>query len=254
MEKGYRRRAFPPSRRFVVRAMRAGRNAAPMHGLGQIDVTDALAKLGPEESITALVIAAVGRAVAAHPEVHAYRDFLGRLVEHDAVDVVTMVEVETARGPFPLAHVVRGAESRPVVEIGAEIRRVKHRPRGSPTGRWLGRIGEAAARVPLLLPAFYWFIARSVTARRRIGTVTVSSVGMYLGGAGFGIGVPTIMPITVLVGSVVERPWVVNGEVVVRSVMDLTISVDHVTVDGGPAARFGADLRSMLESGSVLDE
>jgi pyruvate/2-oxoglutarate dehydrogenase complex dihydrolipoamide acyltransferase (E2) component len=224
-----------------------------MHGLGQVDVTDVLDRLGPDESITAFVIASVGRAVAQHPAVHAYRDFRGRLVEHSAVDVTTMVEVATSRGPFPLAHVVRGAEKKSVAAITTEIRSVKDRPHRSRYGRWLDTVSASVSRVPLVATVFYWVVARSVAMRRQVGTVTVSSVGMYLGGSGFGIGVPTIMPLTVLVGAVAERPWVVDGEVMVRRVLDLTITIDHVTVDGGPAARFGATLRELLESGAVLE-
>ena len=97
-------------------------------------------------------------------------------------------------------------------------------------------------------------MARSVAARRRVGTVTLTSVGMFLGGSGHGIGVQTIMPLTVLVGGVTERPWVVDDEIVVRKILDLTVTIDHTTVDGGPAARFGATLRELLEAGGVLGE
>ncbi len=77
---------------------------------------------------------------------------------------------------------------------------------------------------------------------------------MFLGGSGHGIGVQTIMPLTVLVGGVTERPWVVDDEIVVRKILDLTVTIDHTTVDGGPAARFGATLRELLEAGGVLGE
>lgn len=101
---------FPSSRRAVTAAVRAGRRIMPMHGLVEVDVTDVrhlLADHGPPPSTTAPVIAAVARAVAAHPEVHAYRDWRGRLVRHRHVDVRTLVEVATAQGPFGLVRVVQ---------------------------------------------------------------------------------------------------------------------------------------------------
>ena len=251
------RRPFPPARRFVVKAMRAGRRAAPMHGLVQVDVTEPLAALrdgGHHRSLTAYVVVSVGRAVAAHPQVHAYRDFRGRLVRHGGVDIATIVEIATPNGPFPLAHVVRNAQDRTVSDVGDELHAVKSRPSESANGRWFRRLTAVAARIPFLLSLFYWVVARSVAARRRFGTVTVTSVGMFLGGSGHGIGVPTIMPLTVLIGGVNERPWVIDGEIVVRQVLDLTVSIDHTTVDGAPAARFGAMLRDLLESGEVLGE
>jgi pyruvate/2-oxoglutarate dehydrogenase complex dihydrolipoamide acyltransferase (E2) component len=247
---------FPPARRFVVMAMRSGRNAAPMHGLVQVDVTEPIARIreDPRATLTAYLTASVGRAAAQHPAVHAYRDFLGRLVQHEEVAISTIVEVATSDGPFPLAHVVRNAQGRSVGDIAEEIHTVKTRPRGSRSGRWLDKLAVPLSRVPLLLRLFYWFVARSATARRGIGTVTLTSVGMFLGGSGHGIGVQTIMPLTVLIGGVNERPWIVDGEIVVRRILDLTVSIDHNVVDGAPAARFGATLRRLLESGAVLDE
>ena len=80
------------------------------------------------------------------------------------------------------------------------------------------------------------------------GTVAVTSIGMFGGGGGIGIGIPTIHTLTVLVGGISQRPVVVEGSVEVRDIMDLTISVDHNLVDGGPAARFTAELRALIES------
>lgn len=226
-----------------------------MHGLVQVDVTAPLERLeGSGGSLTAFVLASVARAVARHPDVHAYRDFLGRLVVHESVDVTTMIEVQTERGPFPLAHVVLDAANRSVEDITDEIRRVKQEPRRSQSGRWLTKLVAALGKIPFLLGLFYWFVARSVAARRRVGTVTLTTVGMFLGGSGHGIGVQTIMPMTVLVGGVTQRPWVIDGDVVVRQILDLTVTIDHAIVDGAPAARFGATLRELLETGDVLGQ
>jgi pyruvate/2-oxoglutarate dehydrogenase complex dihydrolipoamide acyltransferase (E2) component len=99
----------------------------PMHGLVEVDVTEARRLLADHEaplSTTAFVIAAVARAVAAHPEVHAYRNWRGRLVRHRHVDVQTIVEVPTAQGPFGLVHVVRNADIRGVADISIELQRL----------------------------------------------------------------------------------------------------------------------------------
>mgnify|MGYP002066005957 FL=1 len=81
---------------------------APMTALVQVDVTRAWARLDREDlSPTAFFLACIGRAVATHPEVHAYRDWFGRLVIHPHVNVTTMVEVMSSTGMFPLAYVVR---------------------------------------------------------------------------------------------------------------------------------------------------
>ena len=98
----------------------------------------------------------------------------------------------------------------------------------------------------------YAVMARSVAARQRVGTVAVTAVGMFAGGAGFGITALTVMSLEVIVGGMSQRPRVVPGQVIVRDVLDLTLAIDHNVVDGAPAARFGAEFRALLESAAVI--
>lgn len=241
---------FPSSRRAVTAAVRAGRRIVPMHGLIDVDVTEArrlLAAAEPPLSMTAFVIASVARAVAAHPEVHAYRDWRGRLVRHRHVDVQTLVEVATGQGPFGLVHVVRDADVRDVAEISAELRGVKADLTSIGTGRALQRLGPAAGHVPGFFRAMYAVMARSTRAHEFTGTVQVTAVGMFAGGGGFAIAPATLASLVVVVGGASRRPRVSGDRIVARDVLDLTVSVDHNVVDGAPATRFGAELRRLME-------
>ena len=103
-----------------------------------------------------------------------------------------------------------------------------------------------------MIPAMYAVMARSVAARQRIGTVAVTAVGMFAGGGGFGITSLSLMSLEIIVGGVSQRPSVIEGQVTVRDVLDLTIAIDHNVVDGAPAARFAAEFRELLESAAVL--
>ena len=98
----------------------------------------------------------------------------------------------------------------------------------------------------------YAVMARSVAARQRIGTVAVTAVGMFAGGGGFGITSLSLMSLEVIVGGMSQRPRVIDGQVTVRDVLDLTVAIDHNVVDGAPAARFAAEFRELLESAAVL--
>jgi uncharacterized protein (DUF2132 family) len=123
-----------------------------------------------------------------------------------------------------------------VPDLSAELRCVKHDPSASSSGRWLERAGPAATRIP----AMYAVMARSVAARQRIGTVAVTAVGTFAGGGGFGITSLSLMSLEVIVGGMSQRPRVIDGQVTVRDVLDLTVAIDHNVVDGAPAARFAA--------------
>ena len=70
---------------------------------------------------------------------------------------------------------------------------------------------------------------------------------MFGRGGGLGIGHPTVQTLTVLVGGRSIRPWVNDGAIVPREILDLTLTFDHNVVDGAPAARFVADLRELIE-------
>lgn len=243
------RHRLPSHRRFVIAALRAGRRSYPVHGLLELDVTDAVAMLTAGAhplSFTAFVVAATARAAAAHPRVHAYRDLRGRLVVPNHVDVATLIEVGDQGTTFPLAHVVRDADIRSVEEISIELRAVKADVTRSESGRLL-QIAQIG-RIPGLASLFYRLLATSPKLRQRTGTVNVTSVGMFHRGGGKGIAQPTIMTLAVLVGGRSLRPRVVDGEIVARLVLDLTVSVDHAVVDGAPAARFAASLTDLIEN------
>jgi pyruvate/2-oxoglutarate dehydrogenase complex dihydrolipoamide acyltransferase (E2) component len=254
-ERGVTVRPFPSSRRLVTAAVRSGRRILPMHGLLDVDVTAArrmLAEADPPLSLTAFVVASVGRSAAMHPQVHAYRDWRGRLVEHGHVDVQTLIEVPTDQGPFGLVHVVRDADIRNVAEISAELRAVKTDANATTTGRLLNTLAPAAGHIPGLYRAMYAAMSRSRRVHLATGTVQVTAVGMFAAGGGFAIAPPTLASLLVVVGGLSKRPRAVGERIEARDVLDLTVTIDHNIVDGAPATRFGADLRQLLHTAAAL--
>ena len=81
------------------------------------------------------------------------------------------------------------------------------------------------------------------------GTFTITNLGMF----GVDVFIPIINPpeTAILgVGRVVEKPVVVNGQVAVRSMMQLSLAYDHRIVDGAPAAQFLQTVKKILETSS----
>lgn len=227
---------------------------SPMHGLIEVDVTKASQELAKDElSFTAFVVATVARAAARHPEVHAYRDWRGRIVVHRYIDATTLIEVEADSGSFPLAYLIRDADIRSVVDISDEIRAVKQKPSNTVEGRRLDRFAPLGGKIPGLPWIVYQLLSRSTRMRAISGTVAISSVGMFGGGPGHGIGFPTVLSLSVLVGGRTKRPVADGDKVIVGEVLDLTVTFDHNVVDGAPAARFIADLRELLNTADVLN-
>jgi pyruvate dehydrogenase E2 component (dihydrolipoamide acetyltransferase) len=78
------------------------------------------------------------------------------------------------------------------------------------------------------------------------GTFTISNLGMF--GVEQFIAVLNPPQAAILaVGATVDRPVAVDGEVVVRPMMTVTLTVDHRAVDGAPAAEFLRSVKSFLE-------
>lgn len=227
-----------------------------MIGLVEMDVTRARALLAAPDreplSMTAYLVACLGRAVRRNPEVHGYRDWLGRIVVHEFVDVTVLVEVPTSQRPIAFPRVLRDAHARSVADLSAELRAAKREPFAGAPGQMLRRWGPVIAAIPGATRLMYVVMARSKRVRQRIGTVSVTSVGMFGGGGGMALSPPTVMPLEMVVGGISRRPRVVGDAIEPREIVDISLTLDHVVVDGGPAARFVRDLRELVESAELL--
>jgi pyruvate dehydrogenase E2 component (dihydrolipoamide acetyltransferase) len=82
-------------------------------------------------------------------------------------------------------------------------------------------------------------------------TFSISNLGMYGIYEFTGVINPPEAGI-LAVGSVEERPVAVEGEVVVRHRMRITMSCDHRVIDGATGAAFLATLKGMLEEPATI--
>lgn len=83
------------------------------------------------------------------------------------------------------------------------------------------------------------------------GTFTVSNLGMF-GVTSFTAVITPGQAAVLAVGAAVDRPAAYDGNIVMRSVMDLSLSCDHRILYGADAAAFLADLRGLLEQPFAL--
>lgn len=78
------------------------------------------------------------------------------------------------------------------------------------------------------------------------GTFTLTNLGMYNVDA-FDAVVNTPQAAILSVGRIADRVVPVNGQIVIRPMMVLTLSLDHRVVDGARAAQFLDDLAQLIE-------
>ncbi|MFF8843338.1 dihydrolipoamide acetyltransferase family protein [Streptomyces sp. NPDC015127] len=175
---------------------------------------------GPKVSLLALLARICTAALARHPE-------LNSTVDMDAREIVRLPEVhlgfaaQTERGL--VVPVVKDAHTRSAESLTAEFARLTE-----------------AARQGTLTPA-------DLTG----GTFTLNNYGVF--------GVDGSTPIInhpeaamLGVGRIVPKPWVHEGELAVRQVVQLSLTFDHRVCDGGTAGGFLRYVADCVEHPSVL--
>ena len=88
---------------------------------------------------------------------------------------------------------------------------------------------------------------RTAPADMTGGTITITNVGMF----GVDNGTPILNPGEAAIlcfGAVRPMPWVVDGEIAVRQVTQLSLSFDHRIVDGQLGSQFLSDVARLLSS------
>jgi pyruvate dehydrogenase E2 component (dihydrolipoamide acetyltransferase) len=50
------------------------------------------------------------------------------------------------------------------------------------------------------------------------------------------------------VGAMIDKPWVVDGQIVVRPIMNVALTYDHRTIDGAKAGQFMQTLKTFIEN------
>lgn len=175
---------------------------------------------GPKISVLALLARICTAALARFPELNSTVDMDAReIVRFDRVHLGFAAQTE--RGL--VVPVVRDAQARDAEALSAEF----------------GRLTEAA-RTGTLTPG-------DLTG----GTFTLNNYGVF--------GVDGSTPIInhpeaamLGVGRIVPKPWVHEGELAVRQVVQLSLTFDHRVCDGGTAGGFLRYVADCVEQPAVL--
>jgi pyruvate/2-oxoglutarate dehydrogenase complex dihydrolipoamide acyltransferase (E2) component len=260
----YQTAPYPKLRRVLAMMYPAVLRAHKIHGLIEVDVTEARRRLHDHEartgerlSFTAFIVACLARAVAENPSLNAVRKGGKRLAIFDDVDVDLAIERDLDGHKQPIGYSVRGADKKSFREIHREIRAaqvaaVERTWEGFQAERWLMRVPMIGLRA--FWAIFWWARGRYPRVQKRYGgTVGLTAVGMFGKGGGWGIPL-TYRTLDVTLGGIARKPGVVDDGVAIREYLCVTLSFDHDVIDGAPAARFVSQLRELIEGGYGLPE
>ncbi|MGI6296813.1 MAG: dihydrolipoamide acetyltransferase family protein [Armatimonadota bacterium] len=181
-------------------------------------LADVEKQYGVRISYTDIIIKAAARAIYDVPIVNASLQE-DKIVIADSMNIGVATAIEGGL----LVPVVKNVQSKSVIEISREVKAMAERAR---TGK-------------------------STPEDLSGGTFTITNLGVY--------GVDTFTPIItpgqsaiLAVCRIVDKPVVVNGEVVIKPMMNLCLSFDHRIMDGAPAAQYLARLRDILQAPALI--
>lgn len=87
---------------------------------------------------------------------------------------------------------------------------------------------------------------RTALSATRDGTITITNFGVF----GIDSGTPILNPgesVILGVGAIKDKPWVVDGQITTRQVVQLALSFDHRLIDGALGAELLRDVSAVLE-------
>ena len=182
------------------------------------ELNSGLADSGDKISVNDLIVRASALALIQHPQAHrSYVD--GKHVYHTHANVGIAVALDDGL----IVPVLNEADTKPVREISRETRDLAGRARA---GKLKQREIEGA-------------------------TFSVSNLGMF-DVANFEAIINPPESAIIAVGATVDRPVVVDGEIVVRKIMRVTLSCDHRACSGADGAKLLLTIKQLLQSPSLL--
>ena len=121
----------------------------------------------------------------------------------------------------------------------------------------LNRQSDVYERLYYRLPGFLrravwkYMLRHPRVAFNNMGNAMVTSLGMMGRINGWFIH-SSVHPISFGVGSVIKKAVVIQDEVRIREILNMTILFDHDVIDGAPMVRFVNDLTRYIENGEEL--
>ena len=263
MTDSYQFKKIPRSRIATFDIFAVGLSKHHITALLEFDVTKSRARLrdlrknGITISFNAWLIKVIANVLQEHSEASAYLYNKKKLIIFNDINISVLVEKKIGDAKVPIPLVIEKANEKSALEITKEIEMAKNIKLTS-DDIVLKKKTTSTERIYYHLPGFlrrlFWkvLLINPKAAFRTIGNVAITSVGMIGKINGWFIH-KSVHPISFGVGSILKKPTVIENEVKIRDILNMTILVDHDVIDGAPMVRFLDDLTNDIETGKEIN-
>lgn len=254
---GYRAVPLTFNRRMVAISASIAKKRNTIHSITEIDITEPrhIFKMHKEQtgeslSFTAYIVYCLAHAIVKYSDLNSFRK--GRkliLLDDICISVLIERDIKGEKVPEPIG--IKQAQNKTYRQIHDEIRAAQQNQ-----GDRLGSLSkmEWVRFIPAFLMRLFFRIAsKNIHMQKRYGVISVTAMGMFSNHAVWFIpmGSPTVL---LTVGSIEDKPILIDGKLELREHLCLTVSFDHNIVDGAPAARFMNRLAELIKNGSGISD
>lgn len=258
MVKTYRYEKIAQSRIATFDIFDVGLGKHHVNALLEFDVTEIRSRLreqrkkGNTVSFNAWLIKVIGNVLHNHPEAASYLYNRKKLIVFDDISISVLIEKKVGDTKVPLPLVIEKVNTKTAQQITLEIENAKKQVTEQ-ADIVLSQKTPFYQRIYYHLPGFIrrlfwkWLLKNPVIAYRTMGNVSVTSIGMIGKINGWFIH-KSVHPISFGVGSVMKKPIVIDNEIKIREILNMTILVDHDVIDGAEMVRLLNELTDSIEN------
>lgn len=262
MEDYYIFKSIPRSRIATFDIFSIGLLKHHVSALLEFDVTESrkrlheLRKNGVKISFNAWIIKVISSNLKKHPEASAYLYSKRKLIIFNDINISILVEKGIGNEKVPIPVLIEKACHKTALEIALEIENAKKQDL-TEKEIVINKKSSLAERIYYLMPGFMrrsvwrFMLINPKIAYKKMGNAVVTSVGMMGRINGWFIQ-RSVHPISFGIGSVVKKAVVVDNEIKIREILNMTILADHDVMDGAPMVRFLNDLTKSIETGEFI--
>ncbi len=216
---------------------------------------------GIKVTYTQVFIALVSRAIAFDvPQMNAYVK-RGKIISRESVNVMVSVLLTDKQEMGSI--MIKDAHKRTIDDICGEFESKVNRKRKDSSKPSLN---DRIARIPWpfrtwFFRLFKWLFVTMGIEWKSMG-IHNNSFGSFIlsniGSLGLDVGFPALFPLSnlsmvLIMGKVEDRPVVDRGEIVVKKMMNFSVSLDHRIVDGSHGGKLFRSMKSRIEKVEELD-
>ena len=242
-------------------------NDSKIFGSVEVDITELETyiqqqrKAGVKITLTHFFLLATARAL--RDEVPEFNTYVkrGTIVPFPSIDAtVSVLMANGEMGSVKIQHI----DKHTLATLAEALRQaIQEAQKGDDKSK---KQKEMLARIPWPFRDYVYRLIRYVTVR--LGW-TIPSLGLSannfgafflsnIGSIGLDMGYPALFPsanvsFVLILGGVSQKPWVVNGQVVPRTILSLGAALDHRVVDASHGGKLFKYLKKMITNPSLLE-